>query len=94
MLRHVVMWSFREGCDKQVEEFLTALAGLRGVIPEILDMEIGRSAVAGNSHGAVLRVDFEDEAAMNRYKNDPRHVAVAAKCRDIRIERADVDYEI
>ena len=94
MIRHVVMWKFKEGTEQQTKAFLKALAALKGVIPEVLDMEIGVSAVAGNSHGVVLRVDFEDEAAMKRYKVDPRHVAVAAMCHEIALERADVDYEI
>ncbi len=94
MLRHIVMWKFQEGCQAQMHEFLDALAALREQIPELLDMQIGVSCVKGNSHDAVLRADFEDEAAMVRYKNDPRHVAVAQMCRPICVSRVDLDYEI
>ena len=94
MIRHVVMWKFKEGSGEQMKAFLDALAALKGVIPEVKDMEIGVSALDVNSHTAVLRVDFEDVAALERYRVDPRHVAVAAMCREIALERADVDYEI
>jgi hypothetical protein len=88
------MWQFKQGSEEQAKAFLTALSELKGVIPEVLDMEIGVSALSCNSHTAVLRVDFEDVAALDRYRVDPRHVAVASMCREIALQRADVDYEI
>ena len=94
MIRHVVMWKFKEGSEEQAKAFLSALGALKDVIPEVLDMEIGVSALSCNSHTAVLRVDFEDVAALDRYRVDPRHVAVVSMCREIALERADVDYEI
>ena len=33
MIRHIVMWKFREGTEKKADEFLTKLAALDGVIP-------------------------------------------------------------
>ena len=33
MIRHIVMWKFREGTEEKANEFLTKLAALDGVIP-------------------------------------------------------------
>ena len=33
MIRHIVMWKFREGTEEKADEFLTKLAALDGVIP-------------------------------------------------------------
>ena len=32
MIRHIVMWKFREGTEARAEEFLTGLAALQGKI--------------------------------------------------------------
>ena len=34
MIRHIVMWKFREGTEEKADEFLTKLAALDGVIPQ------------------------------------------------------------
>lgn len=91
MLRHIVMWKFRPGTEAEQDLFLTALQGLYGEVPELKYCEV-RRAVAGSDCDAVLISDFEDQAALERYKNDPRHQAVSALCRSIRTDRAAVDY--
>ena len=35
MIRHIVMWKFRPGTEAEQEQFLTALAALQGVIPQL-----------------------------------------------------------
>ena len=35
MFRHIVMWKFREGTEEKANEFLTKLAALDGVIPQL-----------------------------------------------------------
>ena len=88
MIRHIVMWKFRPGTQAEQAQFLDGLRGLQGVIPQLL-----RSEVAGN-YDAVLVSEFEDLAALETYKNDPRHQAVSALCKSIREDRVAVDYEM
>lgn len=92
MIRHIVIWSFREGAEKERDEFLTKLGQLYGVIPQIRRMEIRRSA--NSPADAALIADFDDLCALETYRNDPRHVAVAALCKPIRTDRRAFDYEI
>ncbi len=92
MIRHIVFWKFLPGMEEKAEEFYTKLSALDGVIPEIRHMEI-RKAVGGD-YDAALISDFEDLAALDRYKNDPRHKAVSALCKSIREKRASLDYEL
>lgn len=47
MIRHIVMWKFREGEEENREKFLSGLQALDGVIPEIRHMEIHRSCKPG-----------------------------------------------
>lgn len=91
MIRHIVFWKFLPGKEAETEEFFARLSALDGVIPEIRHMEI-RKAVGGE-YDAALISDFDDLAALDRYKNDPRHKAVSALCKSIRESRASLDYE-
>ena len=94
MIRHVIMWRFKEGEQENMHKFLDGLKALDGVIPEILRMEVGVNCLDGNNYDACLIADFEDFAALERYKKDPRHVAVSTLCKSIREARGAVDFEV
>nr|WP_325301786.1 Dabb family protein [uncultured Dysosmobacter sp.] len=93
MIRHIVMWKFRPGTQAEQAQFLDGLRGLQGVIPQLLRSEVAVNVGEGN-YDAVLVSEFEDLAALETYKNDPRHQAVSALCKSIREDRVAVDYEM
>ena len=93
MIRHVIMWKFRAGEEENMQKFLDGLRALNGVIPEIRHMEIGVNVLEKNYDDACLIADFDDLEALERYKKDPRHVAVSALCKSIREARGAVDFE-
>ena len=92
MIRHIVMWKFRSGTEKEQEEFLTGLRNLQGVIPQLLKSEVAVNVAPGN-YDAVLVSEFASLEDLDAYKNDPRHKAVSALCKSIREDRVAVDYE-
>lgn len=92
MIKHVVMWKFREGTEREMEEFLRRLGGLYGVIPQIKGQEIGVDCAGGSNYSAVLVSEFESLEDLEAYKKDPRHVEVSALCKAIREDRVAVDY--
>ena len=92
MIRHIVMWKFRPGTEKEQEEFLTGLLNLQGVIPQLLKSEVAVNVAPGN-YDAVLVSEFASLEDLDAYKNDPRHKAVSALCKSIREDRVAVDYE-
>lgn len=92
MVRHVIMWKFRPGEEARMQEFLNRLQALDGEIPEILHMQIGVNCKDGNNFDACLIADFADFDALERYKNDPRHVEVSQLCKSIRETRGAVDF--
>ena len=93
MIKHVVMWKFRSGTEKEIQEFVSGLRGLYGVIPQIRSQEVGVNCLDGN-YDAVLISTFDSLEDLDTYKNDPRHVAVASLCKEIRTDRVAVDFEI
>ncbi len=94
MIRHVILWKFKENTEKQQAEFLQGLRQLYGVIPEIMNMEVGVNSGDKENYDACLIADFADFDALHRYAVDPRHQAVAALCKEIRISRVAADYEV
>lgn len=92
MIRHIVMWKFREDADPT--EFLTRLGALQGQIPQIRSMEIHRSAADNAAYDAILISDFDSLEDVDIYKKDPHHVAVSNLCKGIRTARSAIDYEI
>ena len=92
MIRHIVMWKFREDADPT--EFLTGLWSLREQIPLIRHMEIHRSAVAGAAYDAILISDFDSLEDVETYKKDPRHQRVSNLCKAIRTARSAIDFEL
>ena len=86
MIRHIVMWKFREGTGEKANEFLTKLAALDGVIPQLKKSEVARN-IGKDNYDAVLVSEFETMDDLNAYKVDPRHVAVSDICKSIRADR-------
>ena len=76
-----------------MNEFLSRLQALDGVIPQILRSEVGVNVKDGN-YDACLIADFESLETLEIYKNDPRHVEVSKLCKSIREDRVAVDFEI
>ena len=93
MIKHIVMWKFRSGTEKEMNAFLDGLRGLYGVIPQIREQEVGVNCAPGN-YDAVLISTFDTLEDLEAYKRDPRHVEVSALCKAIRTDRVAVDCEV
>ena len=93
MIKHIVMWKFKPGTEKEMNEFLEGLRGLYGVIPQIREQEVGVNRGPGN-YDAVLVSVFASMEDLEAYKADSRHVAVSSLCKAIRTDRVAVDYEV
>lgn len=94
MIRHIVMWKFKSGTEKEMMEFIEKLRGLYGVIPQIKEQEVGVDCAGGGNYNAVLVSLFDSMEDLETYKTDPRHVAVSQLCKSIREDRVAVDYQV
>ena len=92
MIRHIVMWKFRPGTEKEQEQFLTGLQALYGVVPQLKACEVAVN-IGKDNYDAVLVSDFESLKDLEDYKNDPRHKVLSNLCKSIREDRVAVDYE-
>lgn len=93
MIKHIVMWKFKEGEEENMKKFLEGLNELKGKIPEIKNLETGININPKNEYDAILISEFENMEDLEKYKNNPRHVKVSNMCKEIRISRQAIDYE-
>lgn len=98
MIKHIVMWRLKGdsvAVKKTAEEMKSRLEKLPGIIPEILDFEVGMNF---NPSPAAMDVclysSFESKEALGVYQVHPDHEAVKAYIGSVAAEVAVVDYEI
>ncbi len=99
MIRHIVMWcvdgdtvSERELARRHVKR---AFEQLRGRIPGMAHLEVGldRSGI-DYACDVVLVTDFESDAALRAYAQNPEHLRVRAELDGLRVTRHQVDYTV
>lgn len=94
MIKHIVMWKFKEGERENMLLFREKLLSLKEQIPEIRAMEVGINInPSDRSFDAVLVSEFDSLDALKSYSTNPLHVAVSEFCKGIRTQSASVDYE-
>ena len=78
MLRHVVLLRFApETSDEALDEIISALRDLPGLIPEIRGYDVGRDlGLAEGNAGIGVCADFDDAEAYAVYRDHPAHRAV------------------
>ena len=94
MIKHIVMWKFKPGREREMDAFLEGLRGLYGVIPQIKEQEVGVDCGPAGNYSAVLVSAFDSMEDLETYKADPRHVEVSNLCKAIREDRVCVDYQV
>jgi antibiotic biosynthesis monooxygenase (ABM) superfamily enzyme len=99
MIRRIVLWRVRgdtaEQREQHAQEIKTTLEALRGKIPGMLHIEVGLNFnPSQDASDVVLIVEFDDMAALERYKNHPEHDKLKPRVGVLRTERRVVDYEI
>ena len=94
MIKHIVMWKFKEDQQENMLIFKDRLLALRDKIPEIREMEVGINInPSERSFDAVLVSTFDSMDDLKAYSENPLHVEVANFCKGIRTQSASVDYE-
>ncbi len=93
MIKHVVMWRFKEGSDEVIKNFLEGLKGLVGQISCLKSLEVGTNCNPNEEFDAILICRFENMDDLKSYATDPRHVAVASTIKGYAVQRVCVDFE-
>lgn len=100
MIKHIVMWTIREGETprakvERMAEVKARLNSLPEEISEIDGMEVYFNAPSASpdNYDVLLIATFRSWADLEAYQIHPAHVKVAEYIRNVRQNRAVVDYE-
>ena len=92
MIRHVLVFKFKEDCDEKIKAFLNEFDALEDEIDEIYQQEIHYNVNKHHDYDVLCIVDFKTQEDYDKYDLDERHRGVARRSKPI-IERiACVDY--
>lgn len=98
MLRHIVMWKFKESAEgasreENLKKAKALIESLKGRIPEIRQLDVGIDVLQSDqSYDLVLNSDFADAHALRAYQKHPDHVRVVEFLRKVHAGRISVDY--
>jgi len=93
MVRHIVLYTLKEGIDKDaaVERIASRLEPLVGKIPGLLKMEV-RRCYAGMDYA--LFSEFEKPEDVPNYRAHPLHQEAKSHFHHMLEKRFSVDYEV
>ena len=96
MIRHVVMWKFKEeGKAENMEHAKEILYALRSVIGEIRRMEIGFDVSKTDmSYDMMLLTEFDSLSDLKTYAVHPAHLKVSEFIRSVIETRVVLDCEL
>ncbi len=100
MIRHIVMWKFKdhaEGCtkDENIAKVKAMLEALPEKIPYIRKMEVMKNVNPKETNfDAVLISEFDCLEDVASYTVHPDHKAISNFVKLVREDRSAVDYEI
>ncbi|MFT8321274.1 MAG: Dabb family protein [Bacillus sp. (in: firmicutes)] len=97
MIDHIVLVKFSETTtEEQLHEVIKRFRALRNKIMGVIDLQAGFNfADSHKEYQVILKVRFEDRQALELYKPNPEHQAVATFIKDSgRIDSIVVDIEI
>ena len=93
MVKHIVLYTFKEGVNKDdaVQLIATVLEPLVGKIPGLLHMEIRR---AFNGMDYALYSEFESREALTAYASHPLHIEAKGHFFHLLDSRVAADYDV
>lgn len=96
MLKHIVMWKFKDGEGNTKEENVKlAKAGLEALPPVVSHIKkltfLTNQVECARNFDALLVVETENEEELEKYKNHPEHQKVAQFIGKVTENRGAVD---
>ena len=100
MIRHIVMWKFKEFAQGRTKkENLELVKGMLEELPSKIDfirsMEVNFNVNdKAGMFDAVLISEFDTLEDVKRYRVHPEHMAISDYVARVKEDRASVDYEV
>ena len=98
MVKHMIIWKFKdevEGKSEKAAAIKEALEGLVGKIEGLLEMHIYTEGLSSSAGDLCMDSSFESADALAHYAKHPLHVAVAdGLVRPYMAQRLSFDFEL
>jgi Stress responsive A/B Barrel Domain len=100
MIKHIVLWRFKEEAggqkkEQNIQKAISSLRALPGAIPQIGSFEVSRNIdSSGDAVDLGLYSSFATLQDLKTYQAHPDHVAVAAFLKNVWSEKRVFDYEL
>ena len=97
MVKHIVLWSFKEeiSAEERVSyaaQIKEGLEGLVGVVPGLLSARVITEPISSSTHDLCLITELDSEESLKAYAVNPDHPKVASIVRSVTCQRAAMDY--
>ena len=96
---HMVMWKFKsttaEEKDAQAKGLTEDFQAMKSFVPGLLEVHAGANvSEVDGAFDFAISMRFATWADLETYNQHPEHQKIKIKIRDMRIERAQVDFEL
>ena len=99
MIKHVVMWEFKDQAagnskEENIELAAEKLRSLKGLVEQIKFLEVGKNINQSEAaYELILITEFESSADLDQYQIHPEHEKVKTFIGEVAAKRVLVDYE-
>ncbi|NLJ15827.1 MAG: Dabb family protein [Clostridiales bacterium] len=94
MIKHIVLWTFKEQAQDKIDDAAKMLISLNGKVPQLLSIEVGRSIFSnGTNYQLGIVTTFNSVEDLEAYRIHPEHMKVVKFLENIVDKRANIDFE-
>ena len=99
MVRHVIIWTLKDGLSEQEKigaliKAKKGLEGLKGRVEGLEEISVMIDNLESSNADMLLDSTLTDEAALAAYQKHPDHLEVAKFIKEITCDRKCIDYII
>lgn len=97
MVRHIVMWNYKEGYTAEqnaghAAEIKAGLEGLAQSVPGVVSIKVYAAALPTSNRSVMLDSVFESPEALAAYQTHPEHNVVGSRIKEVFTDRICFDY--
>ena len=94
MIKHIVLWTFKENFKDKIDTAEKMLVSLNGKVPQLLSIEVGKNVFSGGTNYQLgIVTTFNSVEDLEAYRIHPEHMKVADFLAEIVENRANIDFE-
>ena len=97
MIRHVVLWTFKDSvAPAEQAAIVAAVSALATRVPSLRSLEVGENVSPARAQGYthILLETFDDRDGLAAYASHPDHLPVLARLRDAVAQLLALDLEV